>query len=439
MSRSRKIVVVGAHWGDEGKAKVVDNLVDNPENTVMVRFAGGANTGATLVIDGQKFVGHQLPVGVVRPGLVNIMGPYVACDLEALVLELRVARENGAPVMIDPRAPIVLPMYKALDRARDGGGTGPASIGTTGKGMGPTYAAFASRYALRVGDIVRGRNHLMTVRDRIQAYHVELLAGLESCGVSIEDKAFEFEAQLEQCLEYAAEIGDVVGDTVRYVRGVIAKSEKDVLFEGSQSIMLDVLHGWPYCTSCFTGIDAIGNSFGIRRFDQVVGVIKAYSTRVGRGPFPTEMDEFTANIVRERGGEYGSTTGRPRRCGWLDLPALRYAVRMGGITCLVMTKADVLCNLMTIPVATGYLDPTGTQVLEDAILDTELLAGVKAVYQSAASWAGPLTLERNLSGFPPIPAELVAYMEQVERATQVSIRGLSIGPDRKEMIWFERP
>jgi adenylosuccinate synthase len=327
-------VVVGAQWGDEGKGKIVHSLA--VEHDLIVRFNGGANAGHTLIgEEGERIVLHLLPVGILRPFKKNLVGPYMVCDPEVLVKELAIADEHKSEVFLDPRAAVVLPIHKLLDGGREGAAGGDA-IGTTKRGIGPCYEDYVSRRGLRLGNLSdRDEIRKELVRGR---YYEERAAVADFHGVV----APSLDETVEWAASFSGRIVPHVRDTVRMVREAVS-ANKHVLFEGAQGVNLDIVHGTrPYQTSSFCGAGGVSASFGLTHFDRVIGVAKAYATRVGGGPFPSEMCEADDERLRQAGNERGATTGRNRRCGWLDLPLLRASCDAGGITHLVINKADVL-------------------------------------------------------------------------------------------------
>lgn len=326
-------VVVGAQWGDEGKGKIVDAFAEKSD--LIVRYNGGANAGHTLIEDGKTVVLHLLPVGIMRSFKKNVVGPYMVIDPEVASKELAIANAHQSEVFLDPRAAVVLPIHGMLDGGREGA-AGVGAIGTTKRGIGPCYEDYVSRRGLRLGNLVS--------RDAIRAeltrgrYYEERLALAAFYGFN--------PPSLDETVEWAALFIDAIKprlrDTVQMVREAVA-ANKHVLFEGAQGVNLDIVHGTrPYQTSSFCGAGGVSASFGLSRFDRVTGIAKAYATRVGGGLFPSEMNEADDELLRRAGGEYGATTGRSRRCGWLDLPVLRESCDAGGIDELVINKVDIL-------------------------------------------------------------------------------------------------
>lgn len=413
--------VIGAQWGDEGKGKIVDILSENVD--MVVRFNGGANAGHTIVVDGKKRVLHLLPVGIVRPVPWCAVGPYVACDLDVIADELNIANNCFSKVLLDEGAPVVLPHHKTIDALREKA-SGASAIGTTGRGIGPCYEDWVARRGIVLGDL-RSPERLRKALEA-RGYYAEREAVVRHYGGEM--------FSLEETITWARSpyILPHLGDT----RSLIAdqlRLKKRVLFEGAQGVMLDIVHGGrPYCTSSFCGSGAIQASLGVHKLDRVTGVSKAYTTRVGSGPFPTECHGETGDLLRERGSEFGATTGRPRRCGWLDLPALKYACRVGGITELIITKLDVLTGLPRIDVATDYpYSPSAGSMS----LTNEVLSETVALCETLPGWTEDIRACRTFDQLPPTAR---GYITFIQDHVGVPIVGVSVGPDRNDMIWMEK-
>ena len=417
----KRVVVVGAQWGDEGKGKIVDWLAE--EADVIVRFNGGANAGHTIWVDGKKTVLHLLPSSITRPGKLNLVGPYVVVDPEMLALEIDIARQADATVLLDPRCQVVLPLHKQIDALREGA-SGTGAIGTTGKGIGPAYEDLAARRGPTLGDLVKperfaealAARNFLAERDAVIRHY----GGTSMTALALQTWAARF----------AERIGPLVDDA-NVAHRLSRTPDKHFLFEGAQSVMLDILNGTrPYVTSSFCGPGAISASLGIHRFDRVIGVAKGYATRVGGGPFPTESpDKF--EWLRTHGSEFGATTGRPRRCGWIDLPALRYACAVGGITELVITKIDVLRGLEAIPVCRAYHLGDGTPV-EPLAFTTKDLEIFQPVYETLPGWSEDISGCRS---WDDLPENVRAYLDMIAREVGVPVTGTSVGPEREQMIW----
>jgi len=406
-------VILGAQWGDEGKGKVVDVVA--PEYAVIARFQGGPNAGHTLIFDGKKHVLHTIPSGVFRPGVWNLVGNGVVIDPVIFMGEVKGLEAAGVDVrpklLISRRAHLILPTHRALDAASEAD-KGAGKIGSTLKGIGPTYMDKTGRNGLRVGDIERP--------DFIQRYRAlvakhERLFALHEHKPEWQSKEAEWLAAVE-----ALKAFNLV-DSEQWLHDQLNAGHA-VMAEGAQGTLLDIDFGtYPFVTSSNT-ISAgacTGLGVGPSRIGKVIGIFKAYSTRVGSGPFPTELHDATGEAIRKAGNEFGSTTGRPRRCGWLDLPALRFAVMVNGVTELAMMKADVLSGMDTVRVCTGYR--IGGQV--HAGFPFELADKLEPVYADLKGWG-------ELKADKPLPPEMEAYITFIEQAVGVPVRIVSVGPDR---------
>ncbi|MBZ0205383.1 MAG: adenylosuccinate synthase [Flavobacteriales bacterium] len=410
---ARVDVLLGAQWGDEGKGKVVDVVA--PDYAVIARFQGGPNAGHTLIFDGKKHVLHTIPSGVFREGVWNLVGNGVVIDPVIFLREVKELDDAGVDVrprlLISRRAHLILPTHRALDAASEAD-KGKEKIGSTLKGIGPTYMDKTGRNGLRMGDIERP-----DFKERYNA----LVAKHERL-FSIYDKEVEWRSKEEEWLNAVEALRQfTLVDSEQWLDKQLREG-RSVLAEGAQGTLLDIDFGtYPFVTSSNT-ISAgacIGLGVGPGRIGKVIGIFKAYCTRVGSGPFPTELHDAVGDAIRTAGNEFGSTTGRPRRCGWLDLPALRYAVMINGVTELAMMKADVLSGMDTIRVCTGYSihgEKTDT-------LPFDLSADVEPIYTDMKGW-GKLDPDQAL------PATAEAYIAYIEKATGVPVRIVSVGPDR---------
>ena len=415
--RGQVDVLLGAQWGDEGKGKVVDVIA--PDYAVIARFQGGPNAGHTLIFDGKKHVLHTIPSGVFRPGTWNLVGNGVVIDPVILMREIDQLKAAGVDVterlMIGRRAHLILPTHRALDAASEAD-KGKEKIGSTLKGIGPTYMDKTGRNGFRVGDLERTDRH---ERYTALVKKHERLLGLYSN--TIEWKAAEQEWQ-----DAASRLRELkLVDSEHWLDDRLRNGDR-VLAEGAQGTLLDIDFGtYPFVTSSNT-ISAgacTGLGVGPGRIGKVIGIFKAYSTRVGSGPFPTELEDATGEHIREVGREFGSTTGRARRCGWLDLPALRYAVMINGITELAMMKADVLSGMDRVRICTHYrIGSTTTDRMP-----YDITTGIGPVYTELEGWGA-------LSTGSELPASLNAYVSAIEEAVGVPVRIVSIGPDRAETL-----
>lgn len=424
------IVVVGAQWGDEGKGKIVDVFSANAD--YVVRFQGGANAGHTLVVNGKKTVLHLIPSGILHPETVCLIAAGVVIDIEGLVKEIETAQAAGhlqdpKQLLISELATVILPYHKALDAAREKA-LSEAKIGTTGKGIGPAYEDRASRRGIIFGDLF----DKATLKEKLELALSEKNLLLKSAygheGFDA-DKLLEWIAPLaEKLAPYRSrEVGQIVHRSI--------KSGKKVLFEGAQGTLLDILHGtYPYVTSSNTlaGSACTGTGIGPTSISKVIGIMKAYTTRVGSGPFPTELSDDLGERMRSQGHEYGSTTGRPRRCGWIDLVALKYAIRVNGITNLALIKMDVLSGFDRIGVCTAYeLDG---EILNEFPTKAADLERVKPVIEYMPGWKEDLTKIMNLKD---LPRAATNYIDFIGNALAAPIDVISIGPGREQTLWVK--
>jgi adenylosuccinate synthase len=419
------VVVVGAQWGDEGKGKVVDVLAERAD--LVVRFQGGNNAGHTLVVGGTKRVLHLVPSGVLHPRCACAIGPGVVVDPWELQLEIRSLRDAGllidpARLVVSERAPLILPYHRALDHLREQR-LGVGRIGTTGRGIGPAYEDAVGRHAIRVGDLRRP--------SELPARVVRALYEKNALIAHLGGDPLDADAVTADLLAVAADLLPHLGDSVATTARALA-SGQNVLFEGAQGTLLDVLHGtYPFVTSSHTvaGAACTGAGVGPRHVERALGVVKAYCTRVGSGPFPTEAEPEADQALRDRGHEYGATTGRPRRCGWLDLVALRYAVQINGLTDLAITKLDVLSGFGPLRVATAYRLPDGTVTRDfPSHLDLDL---AEPVYEELPGWAGDLS---GATARADLPQGARSYLDRIEAECGVPIALVGLGAERSEML-----
>jgi adenylosuccinate synthase len=415
------VVVVGAQWGDEGKGKLVDVLAERAD--LVVRYQGGANAGHTVHTSAGEFVLHQIPSGILQ-GAVCIVGNGVALDPETFFTELDALTQRGVKVehklYVSDRAHLTLPYHKLLDQARERS----ERIGTTGRGIGPTYEDKYGRRGVRVGDL----RSLARAQERVAARVVTVNQMLGLLGVTERADPEEHRTLLERLaprlLPLAVDAGRVVFDALQ--RG------DSVLLEGAQGALLDVDHGtYPYVTSSNTtaGGAAVGAGIGPTAIDAVLGVVKAYTTRVGNGPLPTEAEPAQAERIRQLGGEFGATTGRPRRCGWFDAVVVRYAVRVNGLTGLAVTKLDVLDTFAEIPVATSYRLDGDT--VDGMPADLDQLDRMRPVYETLPGWQQPTNGVRRLAD---LPAPARAYLDRLQDLSHAPIRYVSVGTHRDQII-----
>ena len=415
------IVIVGAQWGDEGKGKIVDEYAGTAD--MVIRFNGGANAGHSLHIGGEKFVTHLLPSGIVRRGMSNIVGPGVVCSLDALREELMVAERCGSEVFLDRSAPVIHAIHRWFDAARESGGR---MIGTTKRGIGPAYEDVGSRRTVSLGDLVNPDR----VRNALEAngYYLERLAASGSY-IDVTTPFPELDQIIDDLMSYRDLVMPRLSDTRMLVHQALADGKR-LIFEGAQGVMLDVYHGSkPYTTSSGCTAATIGSTFGVHQFDAVIGITKAYATRVGEGPFPTELKDAIGEKLQDLGQERGATTGRLRRCGWLDLPALAYAVRIGGITELIVTKLDILSEFDEIQLCTGYTFEN-RPVHPFETLTTRVLREAQPIFESMPSWGNI----KNCRFTSNLPTPALNYLDRIKRATNIPIVAVGIGPEREQLI-----
>ncbi len=423
MTTKKTAVVLGAQWGDEGKGKIVDVLSER--YNVVARYAGGHNAGHTVIIEGKKFVLHLVPCGVLRPDCLGVIGNGVVVDPLALLNEIKMLKDQGLPVdgqlFVSNRAQVILPYHRMIELAAENA-PGRTKIGTTSRGIGPAYEDKMHRNGLRVVDLLNTqllRTHIVNAcNEKNQIAHA--LFGTEPLNPT---KIYEEYAR------YADEIAPYVTDTAVLLNDAI-RDGKSVMFEGAQGALLDIDHGtYPFVTSssATAGGAVIGTGVGPTAIGTVIGVTKAYVTRVGEGPFPTEDFSAAGEELRARGREFGATTGRPRRCGWLDLPLLRYSNMINGTEWLVVTKLDVLDSLAEIPVCTHYkIDGKVTDVIP---ADIRAYDRIEPIYTRLAGWQ---TSTEGITSFDALPANAQAYLRFLEEHSNAKIGMISTGPDRNQ-------
>ncbi|WP_137178041.1 adenylosuccinate synthase [Roseomonas sp. AR75] len=423
------VAVIGAQWGDEGKGKVVDWLASRAD--VVVRFQGGHNAGHTLVVGDQTYKLSLLPSGVVR-GKLGVIGNGVVLDPEHLLSEIEKVGAQGLRVgpdnlRIAENVPLILPVHPALDKAREAA-RGEGKIGTTGRGIGPAYEDKVARRAIRLCDLAEPE--ILSKRlDELLLHHNTLLRGLGA-------PTFEKQALMDRLLDLAPKLlpfAEPVWERLDEAHS----TGKRVLFEGAQAVMLDVDHGtYPYVTSSNTvaGNAAAGAGVGPNRIGYVLGIAKAYATRVGSGPFPTELFDDTGKLLGERGHEFGTVTGRPRRCGWFDAAMVRQAVKVGGVDGLVLTKLDVLDGLPTLRICTGYR--VAGETMRRLPTGVAAQAAAEPVYEDMAGWSGST---RGARSYAELPAEAVKYIRRIEELVEAPVVLLSTSPERDDTIVLRDP
>ena len=425
---STNLVVIGAQWGDEGKGKIVDLLTEKAG--AVVRYQGGHNAGHTLVIDGKKTVLHLIPAGILHAGVKSYIGNGVVLCLRALFTEIAALEAAGVPVMerlhISPACALILPSHSALDQAREAA-RGANKIGTTGRGIGPAYEDKIARRGLRLADLMHPETFRERLRELMDFHNFQLEHYYHAAPVSYDDVASEW-------LAYAARVRPLITDvTLAAYRH--REAGDHIIFEGAQGAMLDIDHGtYPFVTSSSTaaGGAATGSGVGPRHLDYILGIAKAYSTRVGGGPFPTELLDATGKHLAEVGHEYGATTGRARRCGWIDLPALRRAIYNSSISGLCLTKLDVLDALPQIQVCTAY--HMDGEHLDIAPVGADELARCQPVYETLPGWQNDTV---GITDYSALPEKARAYIAYLENALGLPIAIVSTGPDRVHTIQRE--
>jgi len=419
------VVIVGAQWGDEGKGKIVDLLTEKAN--MVVRWGGGSNAGHTLVVDGKKYVTHLIPSGVLRKGVTCVLGEGMVVDPSVLVEEIRTFRGQGLlardeDLVIAERAHLTFPYHKELDRLRE---ERPGKIGTTRRGIGPTYESKAARFGMRVGDLLRPERFRATLERNV----AEIGPLLEQMGSPRPDVSMIAETYLA----FGRELRPFVRDASKVVYEEI-KRGRNVLFEGAHGVLLDLDHGtYPFVTSSSTtaGGACAGLGIGPTSIDTVIGISKGYATRVGLGPFPTELEDEIGETLRQRGAEFGSTTGRPRRCGWLDIPALRLAVRLSGIEGLALTKLDVLAGLDKVRLCVSYR--LNGKLIDEMPLDPDDLNAAVPVYEDLPGW------ESRDDVVAALPKAAAAYIARVSELVGVPVWVTSVGPGRAQTIVTHNP
>ncbi len=424
-------VVIGAQWGDEGKGKIVDILAEHAD--IVVRFQGGPNAGHTVVVGNDRIILHQIPSGILHAQKRCVIGNGVVLDIETLLAEIKELKlhgyfQNESALLISDAANLIMPYHKQIDVAREIK-SGKNKIGTTGKGIGPAYEDKAARRGIRVIDIFNDavfEHKLKTVLEEKNWYLREYL----------NENIFSLDEIIQRVLQVRASIQHYVTNTSVFLSEEL-KRGKSVLFEGAQGSMLDVDHGtYPFVTSSNTvaAQAAIGSGIGPQYLDCIIGIAKAYTTRVGEGPFPSELTDEVGSYLREKGGEYGATTGRPRRCGWFDLVAVNHSIRVNGITQLALTKLDVLSGLKTIKICTGY--NCNNAVITHVSADVRVLDNCQPIYQELEGWSDNLNAFKT---FASLPIAVRNYIDFIERQTGVPVTILSVGNRRDQVIIRKNP
>jgi adenylosuccinate synthase len=426
----KNVVVVGTQWGDEGKGKIVDLLTDRA--AAVVRFQGGHNAGHTLVIGGEKTVLHLIPSGILRDRVSCLIGNGVVLSLDALIQEANALVANGVPVFerlkVSPGCPLILPSHVALDLAREKA-RGSGAIGTTGRGIGPAYEDKVSRRALRVSDLFL-RERFASKLGEVLDYHNFLLKNY------FRAEPVDFAKTLDEALQSADVIAPLTADITQILKD-LSDSGESVLFEGAQGTFLDLDHGtYPFVTSSNTVAAAAstGTGIGPRDLDYVLGIVKAYTTRVGAGPFPTELfDDLGAHLAKV-GAEFGATTGRPRRCGWFDAVALRRSIINSSVSGLCVTKLDVLDELEAIQICVGY--EIDGEAIAGLPVVVDRFAECKPVYEELPGWQASTV---GITEFADLPSNARDYLQRIEELASVPVAIISTGPDREQTIIKKHP
>lgn len=424
--KGKRLVIVGTQWGDEGKGKITDYYAQ--EADVVVRYQGGNNAGHTIAFDGRKFALQSIPSGVFNPQIKNVMANGMVINPVSLVGELAALAERGITdfqLFISDRAAVAMPWHPVLDGAYEAG-RGGKLIGTTKKGIGPAYSDKYARIGIRMGDLLDPEYFAGRLRDCMEVKNMEL----ETLGLA----TFGFDAVYGEYMELAGKLGKYICDTSVLINDEIEKGSK-VLFEGAQGVMLCIENGtYPYVTSSSPSAASVPLGAGVapRYVDRVLGVCKAYTTRVGEGPFPTELDGELAHCIRERGNEYGTVTGRPRRVGWLDAVILKHTRRVSGVNYLSLMLFDVLSGLDAVKICVGY-ELDGKRI--DSIPSTiPAYSRCKPVYIEMPGWKEDVT---GICGIGELPPNALNYIRKIEELTSIKVAVLSVGPDRRQTIILE--
>ena len=425
------VVIIGAQWGDEGKGKIVDILALDAD--IIVRFQGGPNAGHTVVVGDEKIILHQIPSGILHQGKTCVIGNGVVLDIETLMAEMQEVKSRGyfpddAALLISEETNLIMPYHKRIDVARESL-KGKDKIGTTGRGIGPAYEDKAARRGIRVVDIFDDEALRYKVKSNLEEKNWYLREYLK-------ETTFDAEEIISLITGYRSGIKQYVVNTSLFLSNAL-KQGKKVLFEGAQGSMLDVDHGtYPFVTSSNTvaGQAAIGSGVGPNCLDTIIGISKAYTTRVGSGPFPTELNDEMGSYLREQGGEYGATTGRPRRCGWFDSVVARHSIRVNGMTSFALTKLDVLSGLKTIKVCTGYRYKN--LLLTEMPANFNVLENCEPVYDEVPGWSENISKIKKVADLPKAAQDYIRY---IEKQTEIPVTILSLGHRRNEAIILKNP
>jgi len=425
------VAIIGAQWGDEGKGKVVDLFTQDAD--IIVRFQGGNNAGHTLVVDGKKTVLHLIPSGALHENKLCVIGNGVVIDPGILIEEIDALKSQGhladdQLLRISEQAHVIMPYHKAIDLARERL-RGKGKIGTTGRGIGPAYEDKVARVGIRFIDLLEEDTFRAKLRRNIEEKNIYLKAILKEKTLGFDEIHDTYRQYREKLKGYATNTGLLLDREIR--------AGKRVLFEGAQGTLLDVDHGtYPFVTSSntITGGACSGSGVGPQHIQQIIGISKAYTTRVGSGPFPTELDGPEGETLRREGAEFGATTGRSRRCGWFDAVGVRHAVRMNGITGIALTKLDVLSGFKKIPICTAYRYEG--EVLQEFPASSKVMRNAEPVYEVMDGWNTPLGEARQ---FSELPGNAQKYVRRIEAIVQTEIILVSVGPGREQTILLKNP
>lgn len=423
------LVIVGTQWGDEGKGKIVDLLAEYSD--FVVRFQGGNNAGHTMVVNGEQFISHLVPSGILQKK-VCIIGNGMVVDPGVLLDEIDYLRGKGVQIdpevlLISQKAHVIMPYHKALDAAREGCGKS-RKIGTTGRGIGPCYEDKAARRGIRFIDLLDEdfENNVRAIAEE-KNFYLSKFHELDT--IDVDELVNTYKSYRDRLAPHITDISVVLDRAVR--------SGSRILFEGAQGTHLDIDHGtYPYVTSSNTisGNACCGTGIGPKRIDHVIGIVKAYTTRVGEGPFPTELFDATGDYLQEKGAEFGATTGRRRRCGWIDIVMLRNAVRLNSLTGLALTKLDVLGGLDEIRICTGYR--YRGEAIEHFPVSLNVLAECDPIFETVAGWKEDIS---GIRDFGDLPENTRSYLSSIEKLTETPVDLISVGPGRNETILMNHP
>ncbi|MCI0469664.1 MAG: adenylosuccinate synthase [Nitrospirae bacterium] len=423
------IVIVGAQWGDEGKGKIVDVLTEKAH--AVARYQGGHNAGHTVVIKDKKFVLHIIPSGILHKGKKCIIGNGVVVDPASLISEIDGLKQRGIDagrnLFLSKSSHLIMPYHAAVEREQERL-KGSKKIGTTGKGIGPAYVDKIARTGIRAGDLLYPEIFKEKLKNNISVMNHALRALYNAEG-------FDLEEMYKEYMGYAERLSSYIADTDILINRMIDE-KKNMLFEGAQGTLLDIDHGtYPYVTSSNAGAGGACTGLGVAptKIDKIIGIVKAYTTRVGEGPFPTEIKDALGEKIREKGGEYGATTGRPRRCGWLDIVALRHSIRINGFTGLVLTKLDILDGLDTIRICNSYR--CEGKIVDEFPKDLNVLERCEPVYEEVPGWKESTS---GVKRFDRLPKAAQRYIRKIERLLGTKIQIVSSGQKRDELIFLKK-